>query len=357
VSCRLAVVVSGFPRRSETFALNELLALEERGMLAGIFATKSGDAAPLQPGAARLAPMVELLPAGDAGAQGHGLALRLAGRNVSGVHAYFAHTPAEVAEHAATRLSVPFGFSVHARDARKVDDSTLEARAMRAACVIACNRDVARELGPAAGRAHIMPHGVDLARFAPVAPPDAPPFRILAVGRLVAKKGFDVLIAALSQLDDRFTLRIVGDGPERPRLDAAVAARRLAGRVTFAGPATHEGMPVEYASAHVVVVPSIVDPTGDRDGLPNVVLEAMACGRPVVGTSVGAIDTAVEDGHTGYLVAAGSPSAIAQAVEQLASDEGRRRAMGREGRRLVERRFDLRQCSTSFANLLEGVYA
>src|SRR5262245_28075275 len=136
---RLALVVSGFPRRSETFALNELAELDRRRMLAGIFATKPGEPGPHQPVAARLLPRLELLPPGDAVEQGLALARRLEGAGVDAVHAYFAHTPAEVAERAAGWLSIPFGFSVHARDARKVERQALVARAIRATCVVACN--------------------------------------------------------------------------------------------------------------------------------------------------------------------------------------------------------------------------
>src|SRR6185503_5043761 len=103
-------------------------------------------------------------PPGEAAQQGAALANRLANKHVTAVHAYFAHTPAAVAEHASLRLGVPFGFSVHAKDARKVDKASLLARAHRASCVVACNDDVARELLDAGAPAHLVPHGVNLAR-------------------------------------------------------------------------------------------------------------------------------------------------------------------------------------------------
>src|SRR5437870_5191626 len=103
----IAVVTSGFPRRSETFLLNELLALDARGTLAAVFATKAGEGGPLHPGCARLLYRVELLPAGSASAQAARLVERLRGRRVAGIHGYFAHRPAAVAAHAARRLGVP----------------------------------------------------------------------------------------------------------------------------------------------------------------------------------------------------------------------------------------------------------
>lgn len=354
---RLAVVVSGFPRRSETFAINELLALDARGMLEGIFATKPGDAGPCQPGIANLAGRVQVLPDGPPAAQAEALAARLADRPIAGIHAYFAHTPAAVADAAASRLSLPFGFSVHARDARKVDAATLGDRGRRAACVVACNEDVAHDLTRAGARAHLVPHGVDLLRFAFTPAPEAPPLRLLAVGRFVAKKGFEVLIDAMALVGDSVSLRIVGEGPERPRLAARIAAAGLQQRVALVDACTHAALPAEYHSAHAIAVPSIVDASGDRDGLPNVVLEAMAAGRPVIGTPVGAIGSAVRHGETGLLVPPQSPAALAEAIRAISANREWRDAMGRRARRLVEREYDLHTCAGAFAELLGGAYA
>ena len=326
-------------------------------MLAGIFATKPGDAGEAHPAVARLAHRVEWLAPGTPAEQGRAIVARLAGTSIDGVHGYFAHAPAEVAECAAALLAVPFGFSTHARDARKVDRQTLAERAHRAACVVACNEDVAGELGLAAALAQIVPHGVDLDRFTPSAPPAGPPLRLLAVGRLVEKKGFDVLVDALSLVDDGFTLRIVGDGPGREALAERIRDRGLAHRVTLVPSRTHAEMPSEYAAAHIVVVPSVVDATGDRDGLPNVVLEALASGRPVIATRVGAIESAVRNGETGLLVSPRVPRAIADALSALGNDPTRRASLGRSGRRLVEREYDLAACSNRFASLLEHAYA
>jgi glycosyltransferase involved in cell wall biosynthesis len=354
---RVAVVTSGFPRRSETFAVNELTALADRGFLAGIFATKPGDHGDMQPDCVPLLPFVEVLPGSDPREQGDFLARRLARRGVTGLHAYFAHAPADVAEHTARRLAVPFGFSVHAKDARKVPAAALAARAIRAACVIACNHDVAGELRTVGAASYLIPHGVDRNRFRPSAPRGHGTLTLLAVGRLVEKKGFHVLIDALAAADDAWRLRIVGDGPERARLVARVDAAGLTARVTFVGTCTHRELPHEYAHADAVVVPSIVDRTGDRDGLPNVVLEAMACGRPVVGTRVGAIAAAVTDGETGLLIDPGSASALGDALRRLARDPEARRAMGERASAAVAHDYDLSHCTGRFSDVIEAAYA
>jgi glycosyltransferase involved in cell wall biosynthesis len=358
-SPHIAVVVSGFPRTSETFALNELTALADRGILAGIFATKPGDGRDPQPGCRRLMPFVDLLPAGTAAAQADAMVARLAGRPVTGVHAYFAHHPADVADRAARALHVPFGFSVHAKDLRKAERTAFADRAARAACIVACNDDVARDLRAAGARARLVPHGVDRTRFRPSEPaaPGGRAVRLLAVGRLVEKKGFDVLLRGLAAFRDDWTLRIVGDGPERDRLAGIAAALRLGDRVTFVGACTHRDLPAEYAHADVVVVPSVVDGAGDRDGLPNVVLEAMACARPIVGTRVGAIRAAVRHGRTGLLVESGSPDGLANAVRVLARNAERRRSMGRSAAERVAREYDLARCAGRFAVAVEAAYA
>lgn len=354
---QIAVVVSGFPRRSETFAVNELMALEERGVLAAIFATKPGDGSNLQTEHQRLFPLLRVLPQGPPVEQGARVARLLSDQKVSAVHGYFAHTPAEVAMHAAEYLRVPFGFSVHARDARKLTVYELTRRAQKAACVVACNTDVAATMLKACANAHLIPHGVDLSRFRVVPPPSGPPFRILAVGRLVEKKGFRYLIEGVSKFKFSFILRIVGDGPERERLAKLISRYGLNDHVKLLGSKTHEELPQEYADAHVVAVPSILDHTGDRDGLPNVVLEAMASGRPIVASDAGAIRSGVSHGETGLLVSQKSPLGLAAALTALAQDPSLQETLGRNARQRVERDYELSRCTERFCHLLEHAYA
>jgi glycosyltransferase involved in cell wall biosynthesis len=357
MSCRVAVIMSGFPRRSETFALGELLALENRKMLAGVFATKRGDTETAQPGAERLMKKVHFLEPGSADQQAKEVAACLQSFPVNGVHGYFAHTPAEVALHAAARLGIPYGFSVHARDARKVSSRALAGRSHLAACVVACNTDVASEIQRQGARVHLIPHGVHLGRFQPSEEASGESLRLLAVGRLVEKKGFDVLIDAVSRLHFPFSLRIVGEGPERKRLEALIAAHGLARHITLCGAKSHEELPSEYAQAHVVVVPSVVDRSGDRDGVPNVLLEAMACGRPVVATGAGAITSVVVQGANGMLVPERDPQALCAVLDLLGRNPELRRQLGQQGRHTVERNYELNHCTSRFCELLNEAYA
>ncbi|HKP82566.1 MAG TPA: glycosyltransferase family 4 protein [Pyrinomonadaceae bacterium] len=351
---RIAVVVSGFPRLSETFAVNELLALAERDALVAIFATKPGDGTHAQLG---LSEFLTVLPSDTADRQAAVVAQSLRARNVNAVHGYFAHQPAEVAWLAAERLRLPSGFSVHAKDARKISGSELGIRAKRAACVVACNNDVATTIQKTGARVHLIPHGVDLERFKASPLPPIGTFQILAVGRLVEKKGFHFLIEAVSRLKFPFQLRIIGEGPERERLAQMISAYHLSDEVTLCGPRAHNQLPEEYARAHVVAIPSIVDNAGDRDGLPNVVLEAMACGRAVVACKAGAIDAAVRDNETGLLLPAGDPLSLALALTRLAEDLPLRARLAVTAREHVEQHYEMKACSERFWHLLEEVYA
>ena len=351
----IAIVVSGFPRLSETFAAHEVAALAGAGMLAGFFATKPGEGDSPAP-AEGWARTLRVLPAADPDAQGDWVAHALADTPVAAVHGYFAHAPAEVAESAARRLGIPYGFSVHARDARKVPTAELVRRGREAACVVACNADVAEDLRACGLTPTIAPHGVDLSRFSVRPCPDGRALRLLAVGRLVPKKGFDVLLraAARVRVDARWT--IVGEGPERRALESLARDLGVQARVTFAGALPHGSLPDAYAAADAVVVPSVVAADGDRDGLPNVLLEAMASGRPVVASDVSAIATAIEHGQTGLLAPAGDAVALAGLVESL-TDPHLRRELGRRARERVEKNFDLRSCTKRFCAVLEAAYA
>ncbi len=351
----LVVILSGFPRHSETFALNEVRALAERGLLAAAFATKSGDNMPLHPGYEQLYELVEVLPEADVETQAEMIVKRLVGKNVRAIHAYFAHTPTDVAMTVARRLGVPYGFSTHAKDARKVSPTELAHRAKHASSVVACNADVANELKALGAPVTLLPHGVDLQRFSAQAFP-ALSLQLLAVGRFVQKKGFDVLLNAVAKLNFPFHLRIVGDGPEEEHLKSLIKDNQLESFVTLCGSLSHADLPHIYATSHVVVVPSVVDKSGDRDGLPNVVLEAMASGRAVVATDAGAISSAIISGFNGILVSPNNVSQLAFAITGLNRNLELLKELGKNARTVAERDYALDKCSQRFCDFLTTAY-
>ena len=349
MTLRLAVVVSGFPRTSETFAIGELVALARAGHLVRVYATKAGDGASPQPGVAELAPLVRHLPDADGASKLEALLDDLGDEPVDGMHGYFAHEPTALAAAAAARLGVGYSFSTHALDARKVPADELADRARGAVGVVACNTDVAQYVDVPGARVRILPHGVDLARFHPVAPQPSVtterPLRVLAVGRFVEKKGLPQLVDAIGAMRTDAVLRIVGTGVQQAVLEQAIDDRGLSGRVELAGRRSHAELPADYAWADVVAVPSVVDSAGDRDGLPNVALEAMASGLPLVASDVAAMGAAVRAAAAGVVVPPGDPEALAAALDRLADDPTLRAAMGGSGRRAVETRYDLTACT------------
>ncbi len=347
----IAVILSGFPRLSETFALPELLALQASGALGPLLALKGGDGAPCQPAAAKLADVVERVPEGSDREREGWVAQRIARSRAVAIHAYFAHEPARVAESAASRLGLPFGFSAHAKDVRKPTPIALQARVHAARCVVACNPDVACTLEAAGANVDLIPHGVDTEQFTPRRAMPSDRLRILAVGRLVEKKGFASLVSACGTIGEDFSLRFVGGGPLEAELRRQVCALGLERRVTFAGICTHAALPDEFAACDVVAVPSIVDPSGDRDGLPNVLLEAMSSGRAIVGTRAGAIVSALRDGFNGLLVDPGEPAQLAAALVRL-RDPALRQMLAENARQTAVDRFDVRVRSRAFAEVL-----
>jgi glycosyltransferase involved in cell wall biosynthesis len=235
----------------------------------------------------------------------------------------------------------------------------------RAGWVTACSDDLATRavaLGAAADRIETVPYGVDSTRFRP--DPDVRLARrrdlglgadvplVFAAGRLVRKKGFQYLIDALPHVPSA-VLALAGEGTLDAELRTRARAAGIAGRVRFLGNLT-QGRIAEYlAAADVAVVPSVRDDRGNVDGLPNIVLEALASGTPLVTTSAGGIGAVVEHDRTALVVPERDAPAIAAAIRTALSDLATARRLGEGGRTLVERRFGWNRT----AERLEAAYA
>lgn len=202
-----------------------------------------------------------------------------------------------------------------------------------------------RDAGAPPGKIEVHRLGVDPAQFPRVdrsGRDSASPWRALAVGRLVEKKGFADLLQALGRLRDaqpRLRATIVGDGPLRGDLEAMANSLGIAERVRFAGWLQPAEVAAAMAEADLLAVPSVIAADGDMEGMPLVVLEAMATGLPVVGTRHSGIPEVVLDGVTGRIVPERDPGALAAAIASLA-DPSRRREQGDAGHRRVISEFD-----------------
>jgi len=257
---------------------------------------------------------------------------------------------------AAASPSLPLVVSLHGSDVF-VAERTPPARVVaqrvfaRAGAVTACSQDLAERaiaLGAPPDRIDVVPYGVDLARFKPapewrdelraslVMPLAAP--LIVSAGRLVRKKGFEYLIQALPMLERQDTrLALAGDGDLAGELRARAAAARVADRVHFLGNLPQDAVGRWFAAADIAVVPSVRDDSGNVDGLPNTVLEALASGTPVVATHAGGIASVIEDGRTGVLVPERDPQSLAAVIDALLRDPARAAAIGGAARKAAAR--------------------
>jgi len=281
---------------------------------------------------------------------------------ITHLHAHFASLPTTLALMVSYLLRIPFSFSAHARDIY-YRPLLLKEKIRRARFVVTCTRANLKHLqqiaGPALSRKiHLIYHGLPLTEFAPTrAKPEPGLPTILAVGRLVEKKGFSVLIQACRILQDRgiaFDCLLIGEGLERPRLERLIADLNLRYRVQILGAMTQTELLPYFRQADVLVCPSVIDRDGDRDGLPNVLLEALAMKVPVVATSVGGIPELIEHEETGLLCPPGDPQALANALERVIQDRALADSLTEKGRQRVVAKFDVRANVKQLAQLLLG---
>lgn len=258
---------------------------------------------------------------------------------------------------AAAAGSRPLVVSLHGSDVFVAERHRLAGRAARwafgrAGFVTACSDDLgqrARALGADARRSATVPYGVDASRFRPD-PAARPRLRaqwgvpddaqvVLGVGRFVSKKGFEYLIDAIARLaPGRPHLRLVlaGDGDLRAAFEARIAGHSLAARVILPGLLLQDDVARYLAAADVVVVPSVRDPSGNVDGLPNVVLEALASGTPLVSTPAGGIASVIRHGQTGVIVPEADVAALSAALARLLDRPAEAAALGEAARRWAE---------------------
>jgi glycosyltransferase involved in cell wall biosynthesis len=405
----LVVVVKGYPRVSETFIAQELLALERRGLRLVVASLRRPYDALRHPVHDAIAAPVLYLPeylyeaprrvlAGHrtalaANPAGYRRSLRLWLRDLlrdptpnrvrrfgqAGVlaaelpagarhlHAHFLHTPASVARYAAAMSGLSYSLSAHAKDIWTRPGWELREKLTDARFCVTCTAENRRHLAALApGRpVELVYHGLDREFFGPPAcfgssrdaSSPAEPIRLLAVGRFQPKKGFDVLLHALARLTVPAVLTLVGYGPGEGALRTLASTLGIAGQVRFTGQLDHPAVRALYRDHDLFVLPSRVAADGDRDGLPNVVVEALSQGLPVVATRVAAVAEIVDDGANGRLVPSEDPAALARVIAELARDPEARRRLGAAGLRRVAAGWDLETGVDRLAALLTATLA
>ena len=379
---RVAVLVKGYPRLSETFIAQELLALERQGLQFEIVSLRHPTDGRVHSLHGQIRAPVRYLPeylyqeplrvlralaqvcrrgsfwrllriwlgdlARDLSAnRGRrlGQAWVLAAElppDIEWLHVHYLHTPASVARYTAILRDLPFSVSAHAKDVWTIPDWEKREKIADARWLVTCSRmnfDHLRKLAPAADL-ELIYHGLEAARFpAPARLPGgdgtdpAHPVVIVCVARAVEKKGLDVLLAALARLprDLHWRFEHVGGGPLTGMLKAQAAQLGLAERVIWRGAGTQDDVLAVLRRADLFCLAARIAQDGDRDGLPNVIMEAMSQELPVVAAAVGAISEVVVPDRTGELVAAEDPVALAKALELLIRAPERRAGHGHAG--------------------------
>lgn len=273
------------------------------------------------------------------------------------VHAGFLSWPACIGAGIEAVLRIPFSIAAHARDIF-VEPGAVRAKTSRADLVIACTKQGLSELHrlapPCVPRMHYVPHGIQVDKLPFV--PGGPARRdavIFAVGRLVPKKGFDVLLEAMASLA-RTGIRLViaGDGPEGIRLKHVVDRLGLSDRVELLGHQPSQRIMDLMGTCQMLAVPSIIAPDGDRDGLPNVVLEAFSRGLPVVASRLPGIGEAVVHERTGLMVEPGDSADLGRAIARLLDEPALARRLAADARAHVEEHHDLERNIGALASLM-----
>ena len=379
---RIGYVVKRYPRYSETFVVNEILAHEAAGAQIEIFSLRGTEDTHFQDILARVRAPVTYLPdriqkaldlwqlmqgsaascpdiwrvlsvavGTDARELGHALALaaHVRERGITHLHAHFATSAATVARLAARFAGVPYSFTAHAKDIfhESVDPQDLGAKLGDASAVVTVSDFNLRYLGDrypeSAGKVHRIYNGLDLEQFSYRDPGVREPL-IVAVGRLVEKKGFRYLVDACRLLRNdgvRFRCVIVGSGEEEAGLRARIAEQGLAGVVSLEGPRPQREVIELMRSAAVFAAPCVVGDDGNRDGLPTVLLQAMALGTPCVSTDVTGIPEVIRDGNTGLCVQQNAAGPLADALGMLLENSDERVRLARNARALIKAEFDV----------------
>ena len=283
------------------------------------------------------------------------------------LHAHFIHTPASVTEYASMLTGTPWSCSAHAKDIWTSPDWELTEKLKSARWTVTCTRtgyEHMRLLTSRKDAVHLSYHGLDLARFAHFAgersqrtgnDPDDPAV-ILSVGRAVEKKGYDVLLRALALLpaDLHWRMDHIGGGEALAKLKALASELGLSGRIAWRGALAQEDVLDHYRRADLFALACRIAANGDRDGLPNVLVEASSQRLVCVSTEVSGVPELLRDGENGLVVAPEDPALLAKALEAAIRDPALRKRLGDAAERRVREEFDYHSSIRQLTGLFEA---
>ena len=399
----IGFILKGYPRLSETFIVNEIVRLEQLGYRLHIFAMRHPGEAKVHDSVRRVRATVTYIPdyfwrfffsfisanvrlwwnrpgiywqafcfafwrsvrqrsssTIKRFAQAAYLVQKsLPGTEVAHFHAHFSHGPTTVAYFAGWLTGMRYSFSAHAKDIYLQEHDFLREKIRRAQFVVTCtefNRDYLARVGGKEAPVFCVYHGNDLQLFKSeqTKPSNQQPV-ILSAGRFVPKKGFPALVQALQQVRQagwHFHCYIIGGGPMKNELEKLVFAAGLRDCVTLLQQMSQTELLSYYRQADIFALACEVQNDGDRDGIPNVLVEAMAMGIPVVSTAISGIPELVENGVSGLLVPEKNPLALAEAIKTLLLHPEMARHLGAAGRAKVERDFDAQRNVEKIGELL-----
>jgi len=388
----IAFVLKGYPRLSETFIAQEILGLEQAGLELNLYSLRRPTDTKRHPIHEEIAASVTYLPEylyhepvrlyrawkyvrvlqsyrqalslwfndlkrdlTPNRVRRFGQAVVLAAElpaDITQLHAHFLHTPASVTRYAAILRGIPWSVSAHAVDIWTTPDWEKREKLSDCAWATSCSQIAVqnlRGLAPTPDSVSLIYHGLDLNRFAVASQPKPlrdgsqpdDPIQIITVGRAVEKKGHDIVIAALAAIPKNIQWRWthIGGGELVKALKRQAAAAGLNDRIDWRGSLPQQEVIDAYQSADLFVLANRVAANGDRDGLPNVLMEAQSQKLACIASNEAAVPELIEDGLNGYLVTPENPQLLAEKIIDLIQNPTKRVKMGESGRNIIENRF------------------
>lgn len=405
----LAYILKGYPRISETFISNEILLLERLGFTMRLFSMRRPREEFSHASVKEIKARVDYLPTEllvdffrllrpniflaakkpkqfrktlRTAAQGISTGKELAtlkhllqagyltnthlekDPSIAHLHGHFAHSPTSVTMFASLLSGIPFSFTAHAKDIYTSDKEKLRRKIARARFVVTCTRHNKEYLDALAGDCptpistpmYCIYHGIDTALFrqSEVSPATHNPFTILTVARMTAKKGLATIYQALAGLHGkgiRFQHTLIGDGDDREKILALITELGLKEHCRWLGTRTHEEVLLHFRASDLFVLGCEIAANGDRDGIPNVLVESLAMGVPALSSNVSAIPEILIDGQTGMTVPPSEPEQLEKAMLRILTDEQLRRQLIAGGQQLVKDTFDNRRWIEKLAEI------